>query len=186
MAGVEMKGKLYLVIGGNRSGKSEFAEKLASNIGGRVTYIATASPGDKEMEERIRLHRGRRPERWETVEETTEINKYLQMGKQGDVYLIDCLTIWITNLLINKKKQNEMYFDDHKKKEILVRVENLAGMVEKGINVIVVSSEVGLGIVPDNPLGRTFRDLTGTANQILAKAADKAYLVVAGIPLELK
>jgi len=183
---IHVRGKLFLVLGGTRSGKSEFAEKIAGQLGQRVVYLATAAAEDDEMAERIKLHRKRRPKNWETVEEPREILKVLQKSRAGDVFLLDCLTFWIANLLAENDLKNgrKKLADD--RSHIIDRVNDLAGVVEKGVNMVVVSSEVGLGLVPENPLGRKFRDLTGKANQILAKKADKVFFTIAGIPVELK
>lgn len=175
-----------LVLGGARSGKSEFAEKIAERTGKRMTYIATAAIRDEEMAERVKLHQKRRPNSWITVEEEKDILGVLSRGGKGDVFLLDCATVWLTNLLL---EQHHTETDDERNKKearILEQVAGLAETVENGLDLIVVSSEVGLGIVPEHPLGRTFRDLAGKANQVLASKADSVYLVVAGIPLVIK
>lgn len=181
-----MKGKFVLVLGGTRSGKSEFAEKIADKLGKRVIYVATATPGDKEMDERIFLHRKRRPDTWETVEETIEVLDLLRRGEPGDVFLLDCLSLWITNLLLDGEQVEQTKASAEKELFIMDNVRKLADTVKKGVHLVVVSSEVGLGLVPDNPLGRMFRDFAGKANQVLAESADKVYFIIAGIPLELK
>lgn len=179
-----MKGKLTLVLGGSRSGKSEFAEKMAERSGKNVIYIATAAVRDEEMAERVKLHRKRRPENWVTVEEEIDVLGVLSRGGKGDVFLLDCATIWLTNLLFNEQHSgNER---DGNGTRVLEEVARLTETVDKGLDLIVVSNEVGLGIVPEHPLGRLFRDLAGRANQVMAAKADSVYLVVAGIPVEIK
>lgn len=179
-----MRGKLTLVLGGARSGKSEFAEKMAERSGKNIIYIATAAVRDEEMAERVKLHRKRRPENWVTVEEEIDVLGVLSRGGKGDVFLLDCATIWLTNLLLNEQHSgNER---DRNGTRVLEEVARLTETVDKGLDLIVVSNEVGLGVVPEHPLGRLFRDLAGRANQVMAAKADNVYLVVAGIPMEIK
>lgn len=175
-----------LVLGGARSGKSEFAEKIAERTGKRMTYIATAAIRDEEMAERVKLHQKRRPNSWITVEEEKDILGVLDRGGKADVFLLDCATVWLTNLLLEQQHTETDAALDKKEALILELVAGLAQTVENGLDLIVVSNEVGLGIVPEHPLGRTFRDLAGKANQVLASKADSVYLVVAGIPLVIK
>lgn len=180
-----MKGKLILVLGGSRSGKSEFAEKIAADTNKRVAYIATASICDEEMAKRVKLHQERRPGNWVTVEEEIDVPGVLGKYGQGDVLLLDCVTVWITNLLINQQsdqKTTSIKIERH----ILAQAARIAEAVEYGADLIVVSSEVGLGLIPEYPLGRIFRDLAGKVNQLLAAKADSVFLLVAGIPMEIK
>lgn len=179
-----MKGKLTLVLGGSRSGKSEFAEKMAERSGKNLIYIATAAVRDEEMAERVKLHRKRRPEKWITVEEEIDVLGVLSRGGKGDVFLLDCATIWLTNLLFNDQHSGQER--DRNGTRVLEEVARLTETVDKGLDLIVVSNEVGLGVVPEHPLGRLFRDLAGRANQVMAAKADSVYLVVAGIPMEIK
>lgn len=177
-----MKGKLILVLGGARSGKSELAERIASQLGETVQYIATAKVQDAEMADRINLHQARRPASWLTIEEPINILEVLHNGKQGDVFLVDCATLWLTNLLLTENVPScEVTFD-----YILEQAEAVAETVNQGHHLIIVSSEVGLGLIPEYPLSRTFRDLSGKVNQILAAKADQVYLTIAGLPLEIK
>lgn len=179
-----MKGKLVLVLGGSRSGKSEFAESIAGQMGGAVTYIATAAAGDREMADRVKLHRARRPRDWGTVEEEKDVSRVVSDGREGDVFLLDCVTVWITNLILDNQLSGQAF--DEKEKYVMGRVFQLADAVENGAHLILVSNEVGLGLVPEYPLGRLFRDLAGKVNQVLAAKADQVYFVVAGLPLEIK
>jgi adenosylcobinamide kinase/adenosylcobinamide-phosphate guanylyltransferase len=183
---VNMKGKFVLVLGGSRSGKSEFAEKIAGDSGKRVVYIATAAICDEEMAQRVRLHQERRPDNWVTVEEEKDIPGVLGKYGQGDALLLDCATVWITNLLLDQQ-HSELKTDTLKKEQhILEQFARLAEIVENGADLIVVTSEVGLGLIPEYPLGRVFRDLAGKANQMLAARADSVFLLVAGIPFKIK
>ncbi len=181
-----MKGQLILVLGGSRSGKSEFAEKVAGRLGGRVIYIATAAVRDEEMAERVKLHRTRRPPSWETVEEEKNVLDILDTGREGDIFLLDCATFWITNLLLDEDLPRPGSGPAEKEAYIMGQVLRLADTVKKGIHLIIVSNEVGLGLVPEYPLGRAFRDLAGKVNQVLAAEAEQVYFTIAGLPLEIK
>jgi len=181
-----MKGKLILVLGGSRSGKSEFAEKIAGRLGERVVYIATAAVLDGEMAERVRLHRIRRPQLWETVEEEKDILSVLKKGRQGDVFILDCITIWLTNLLLDKNVSSPRVNPAEKMDYILEQAVRLTSTVETGLHLIAVANEVGQGLVPESSLGRVFRDLAGKVNQVFAAKADQVFLTIAGIPVEIK
>lgn len=181
-----MKGKLFLVLGGARSGKSELAEKIASQLGGSVKYIATATVKDPEMAQRVNLHKLRRPTSWLTIEEPVNILGVLKNGEQGDVFLLDCATLWLTNLLLAENLPHCEATTTEKQDYILEQAEAAADTVNLGHHLIIVSSEVGLGLIPEYPLSRTFRDLAGKVNQALAIKADQVYLTIAGLPLEIK
>lgn len=172
--------KLIFVTGGARSGKSAFALELANSIGGEKCYLATAQALDSEMEDRIAKHKAERGDDWDCVEEPLEMAKKIaELKGRYDLILFDCLTLWVSNMMLSDQKPE----DRGQKTE----VENLIDACKaSGSTVIVVSNEVGLGIVPENALARRFRDLAGTANQLFAKAADEAYFVVSGIPMRLK
>jgi adenosylcobinamide kinase/adenosylcobinamide-phosphate guanylyltransferase len=165
-----------LVLGGARSGKTGFAERLAMRAGRRPAYLATADALDAEMRERVTTHQQQRSGRFSTIEEPVELSAAIaRAARQHDAILVDCLTLWITNLLGAGA-------------DVAVAVEELAvtlGEIDMA-TVILVSNEVGLGIVPDNPLARTFRDLSGAAHQRLAEICDEVHFVVAGLPLTLK
>ena len=165
-----------LVLGGARSGKTGFAERLAMRNGHKPVYLATAAALDGEMRDRVRTHQAQRAGRFLTVEEPIELaGAILTAAKANDVILVDCLTLWITNLLGDNM-------------DVAQAVEELAGTLSdlKAARVILVSNEVGLGIVPDNPLARSFRDLAGSAHQRLAEICDDVYFVIAGLPMTLK
>ena len=176
---VHMTTNLILVTGGTRSGKSSFAQNLAEAEEGRKVFIATAEPLDQEMKKRIALHKNKRPAGWSTVEEPIHLAKTLK--KCGDAYevlLIDCLTLWISNLLVNKSMDE---------KAILKKISALVTSCrEVHARVIMVTNELGMGIVPSNPLSRLYRDLVGEANQQVASEADEVYFLVSGIPMKLK
>jgi len=183
-----LKGRFILILGGARSGKSRLAEEMAARLGDKVIYIATAAVMDEEMAERVQKHRLRRPEQWETVEETKAITELInRRAEAGITFLVDCITIWLTNLLLNQNFPEPVVSGIGKEAVILGEVERLAMLArETPAHVIAVSNEVGLGLVPEYPLGRAFRDLAGQANQILAHYADAVYFTVAGLPLQIK
>jgi adenosylcobinamide kinase/adenosylcobinamide-phosphate guanylyltransferase len=167
--------RLTLVLGGARSGKSRHAEQLVTNFAPPWIYVATAEARDEEMRARIDAHRQRRSEEWQTLEAPLELAAILaRVGGTSRPVLVDCLTLWLSNaLLAGRNVESEC--------ERLTRA--LRGA--KG-PVVVVSNEVGLGIVPDTPLGRVFRDAQGLLNQRVAAAADHVVLMTAGLPLTLK
>lgn len=174
-----MTQKLILVLGGARAGKSTFALRLANEYGGEegsVCFIATAQALDDEMAERIARHRGERPAHWTTIEEPYQLDNALLKATDSNVVIVDCLTLFVSNWLLRS--------EEHKLQEIAERF--LVNIRSQNQTVICVSNEVGLGIVPETPLGRTFRDLLGRVNQQFAAAADEVYLLVAGLPLRLK
>ncbi|ACV63846.1 Adenosylcobinamide-phosphateguanylyltransferase [Desulfofarcimen acetoxidans DSM 771] len=182
-----MQGKLILVTGGSRSGKSSVAEHLAKKIGGSVVYIASAAALDEEMLRRVAKHRSARPAHWQTIEETHDIPRVLRhAGQSAEVILLDCLTLWISNLLLDDSLMGGKS-DEEKEACIINRVDELVqAALSVPAHVLVVSSEVGQGIVPEYPISRLYRDIVGLANQKLAFHADEVYLTVAGIPVELK
>ncbi len=161
-----------LILGGARSGKSRFAEKLAH---GTKHYIATAQAFDDEMKERIAAHKKQRGENWVTHEVPFDlVNQLRKLDDPKHFILVDCLTLWLSNLLLNDADCAEMIYD------------LAAHLKETKAHVILVSNEVGLGIVPDNKLGRAFRDIQGIANQGVAAIADHVVFMVAGLPMVLK
>ena len=171
-----MKGKIVFVIGGAKSGKSSFALDRAQSLSGRKAYIATAEPLDDEMKERIEKHKRQRGEDWDTFEEPLHIDLVLKkMSDDYSVVIIDCLTLWLSNLLLGKENS------EAKMNDLVSSLKNCSGQT-----IFVVSNEVGMGIVPDNALSRMFRDLAGTVNQKMAELADEVYLVTAGIPIRIK
>ncbi len=177
--------KLIFITGGARSGKSNFAEKMAVDSGKSVAYLATAQPLDEEMAFRIEKHREKRLNTWETYEEPIKVRELVsRLGLEKDTILIDCLTLLTSNLLLRKEEKLE---DPEWQEEILLEIEKLAEISFRvPAQVIIVSNEVGMGLVPDNTLGRVYRDILGRANSIIADKADEVFLMVSGIPLKIK
>jgi adenosylcobinamide kinase/adenosylcobinamide-phosphate guanylyltransferase len=172
-------GDFCLISGGSRSGKSDFALRLATGVRGGRIFAATARATDPEMKERIERHRLERGNDWETLEEPVELVSLVRgVPPSIELLLIDCVTVWITNLLIEKGWPDA---------RILEETEGLMTALSTApMRSIAVTNEVGYGIVPESPLGRRFRDLAGAVNRRLAERADKVYLVSMGIPVLLK
>ncbi|ATW28119.1 bifunctional adenosylcobinamide kinase/adenosylcobinamide-phosphate guanylyltransferase [Candidatus Formimonas warabiya] len=185
-------GKSILVTGGARSGKSKFAEKLVKDLAGPVLYVATAQVFDEEMKLRVEKHRQSRPADWATVEAYRGLGKIV--ADQGDRYqgiLIDCITIMVTNLLFDLPEIQQEDFSRNSIEQAETRILEEAGRLAQGIasspaTIVMVTNELGSGIVPEYPLSRIFRDIAGRVNQYLAEKADEAYFVVSGIPIKLK
>jgi adenosylcobinamide kinase/adenosylcobinamide-phosphate guanylyltransferase len=176
---------LIYVTGGVRSGKSEFAEKLASSFNEPVLYVAFGVNTDGEMEERIKRHQQRRPHDWGLVEKPYELAASCEEYQNFDVVLVDCFSTWLTNRIIHLPDK-ELLKGKHRK-EIIAEVEAWLFQLKKmSRQIIVVSGEVGLGGVAMSPLGRFFQDMLGECNQLIAKAADEAYAVLSGLPVRLK
>lgn len=183
--------ELILITGGARSGKSSFAELLAAHPGLPVVYIATAQVYDGEMALRVKKHREQRPSDWSLVEEPLAISSVLEHYRnERVVLLLDCVTLWLTNLLLSEyseESSEDPFAQDEKEQIILDQVRRIAHLAQDIVpQVIMVTNEVGQGIVPDNPLSRAYRDLAGRANQLLGRTASKVYSVVAGYPVEIK
>ena len=176
-----MSKRLTLILGGARAGKSTYAQRLAGS-GERVLFLATAEAGDREMAARIEAHRESRPAEWDTLEEPLDLVGALATVADGhDTVLLDCLTLWVSNLLLQGGETESAGAD------IPGETRRLLGAYERGTaSWIVVSNEVGLGVVPPSALGRAYADELGRANQIVAAAAADVYFVVAGLPLNLK
>lgn len=168
---------LIYVTGGARSGKSRLAERRAGELagGGQVTYLATAQAFDAEMTERIGRHQADRPAGWPTLEEPLNVAAVLE-GLQG-VVLLDCLSLWVSNLMLRGDSDEAIVQAAHD----LMRVQR-----QRAGSLVVVSNEVGLGIVPDNALARRYRDTLGWVNQVVAEASSEAWLAVSGLPMRLK
>jgi adenosylcobinamide kinase/adenosylcobinamide-phosphate guanylyltransferase len=173
-----MTNKIYFVTGGARSGKSAFAEKLASGLTGRRAYLATAQALDPEMAARIEKHRKDRGSVWDTYEEPLAVTELLKkLSGRYDVVLLDCLTLWLSNVMAHTDGDGAV---SARADELVAAIQGFGGAC------IVVSNEVGLGIVPDNPLARKFRDFAGMLNQKVAHTADEVYFTAAGIPMKIK
>jgi len=185
-------GKLILVLGGARSGKSTYAQKLAGEIttgSDRVAYLATGVACDDEMRARVDQHRRSRPPAWATIEAPTEVAQAIERaGEEYAVMIVDCLTTLMTNWLAERGQLEDPTGDMAElEKGVLGRVEDLIHAArEARATVIVVSNEVGLGVVPTFKAGRVFRDLAGLANQFIAREADEVYVMWAGIPQKIK
>nr|BBH85944.1 adenosylcobinamide kinase/adenosylcobinamide phosphate guanyltransferase [Thermosporothrix sp. COM3] len=185
--------RLILVLGGARSGKSSYAELLAARSGCPVAYIATATADDNEMSERIRRHQDARPAEWVTIEEPYDLEAAFRRGcERADVVLLDCVTLWVSNWLLRdgrlvegEQATAEALFNT----EIVQQVDKLLrafAEADESKRLILVSNEVGLGLVPPYPIGRVYRDTLGRVNMRLARAADAVYLLVAGLPLDVR
>ncbi len=175
------KSEIILILGGARSGKSTLAEKLArTRAGDSVLYMATAQALDDEMRKRIAMHRAARPPAWQTLEAPRNLPEAIaQLETTPRLILLDCLTVWVTNeLLANERELG---------KRLLCQLDLLTDWVRlHDLDLVIVSNEVGLGIVPDNKLSRDFRDMLGKVNAYVAQRADKVYWMAAGLPIELK
>ncbi len=171
-------GNLIFITGGVRSGKSDFAVTRAAAAGDQVCFIATCQPLDDEMEHRVRKHRENRPSSWQTIEEQLDIAAALGKVSAGTkAVIIDCLTLLVSNMTFAQLSDDDI---EHRIGLMLKAIENVP------FEVIVVTNELGWGIVPENELARRFRDTAGRVNQMAARAAREAYLMVAGIPVQLK
>jgi adenosyl cobinamide kinase/adenosyl cobinamide phosphate guanylyltransferase len=177
--------RLTLLLGGARGGKSAYALRLAhesERVSGReVCFIATAQGLDEDMTARIARHRTERPVHWRTIEEPCQIDEALRQADGAGIVVVDCLTLFVSNWLMRYEDEREC---EHFVRRVTRNFMELARTREQTI--ICVSNEVGLGVVPEARLGRTFRDLLGRVNQDFAAAADEVYLLVAGLPLKLK
>lgn len=170
--------RLTFILGGARSGKSNYAVSVAKSAGKKIIFIATCISRDSEMKNRIKLHKRSRPSAWKVIEEGINIDSVLKRIKTGcDAILIDCIGLFISNLMAAKTNDRTI---ERKVRQVIKQIKKLT------ISVIVVSNEVGMGIVPDNPAARRFRDLLGRANQIFAQNADKVIMMHAGIPTIIK
>lgn len=192
------KKRLILILGGARSGKSSYAEMLATRMarGASVVYVATATPGDDEMRERIVRHQASRPAEWRTIEEPTDPATALAgitPLAAGTVVLLDCLTLLVANVLLTEP--SPIFDEDHVETQSLAAaearvstaIERLLTFYHEGErSLILVSNEVGMGVVPPYSLGRVYRDILGRVNSRVAAVADAAILIVAGLPIELK
>ena len=174
--------RVVLLLGGARAGKSQLAEKLARQWGRRVLYVATAQPGDEEMRQRVEMHRARRPAHWRTLEEPLNVADAVAPHLSSvDTVLLDCMTLWASNILLAEENAARA------EERLMGEIERLVERCRQGnVTLLVVSNEVGQGVVPAYPLGRQFRDVLGRANQLLARSADAVLYCIAGIPIELK
>jgi adenosylcobinamide kinase/adenosylcobinamide-phosphate guanylyltransferase len=190
-------GKLTLILGGARSGKSTFAEQRAKELGGdSVLYVATSETKDEEMQARVTKHRAGRPSAWRTLETPRNVARALRHQKSTEkVILLDCMTFLVANHLMDAAAPTDDPFDDPSanpfdpqiEADVVTEVDALVEYVQQSnAELLVVSNEVGLGVVPPYELGRAYRDILGRANQILAYHANEVQLLVAGIPMKVK
>ncbi len=184
-------GKLILITGGARSGKSTYAEEIAFSLGEKILYIATAIACDDEMKERVRRHKLRRPDSWVTLEGFRSFDKSLPPVVEGrDAVLLDCITNMVSNIMLQKAMDwDSLSTEDviEAEKDVDTEVDKLLDVIGKTeLTFILVTNELGMGVVPPSALGRAVRDIAGRTNQKLARAADEVYLCVSGIPVRIK
>ena len=172
---------IELVIGGARSGKSAYAEKRANESGKKVIYIATAEAGDSEMQTRIDQHRQNRPQQWQTVEEPIKLADVIQQNSGSELcLLVDCLTLWLTNILFDKQGEIQQTVFEKETSALYNSLSNYSGQI------ILVTNEVGLGIVAIDRMTRRFVDEAGLLHQKIAAISNKVVLITAGLPQVLK
>jgi adenosylcobinamide kinase/adenosylcobinamide-phosphate guanylyltransferase len=187
-------GEITFITGGARSGKSRFAESLAARSEGRVVYLATLQPLDEEMASRVHSHRAARPPSWVTVEEPLRLTEALSRQPAFAVCLLDSLTLWVSNLILESRPSSDAAAGPLSEEagkaiagNVLARARALLEWQSaQPSSLIVVTDEVGSGLVPEYPLGRLYRDVLGEANQLVAGAADSAYLCVAGHAIDIR
>lgn len=176
--------KLTFIMGGARSGKSRYAQQMAEESGKTVLFVATATAGDEEMAARIRTHRASRPAGWQTLEAPLHVGQAIRQAPQTGLILVDCLTLLASNVLMELPESTQ---EAEYEAALMVEIDDLIGAYwESAAEWVVISNEVGLGLVPPYPMGRMYRDALGKANQRLAQEAGVVYFMVAGIPLAVK
>ncbi len=183
--------KIILVTGGARSGKSNFAESLCINQNNRTAYIATSVAFDEEMKNRVKKHQESRPKEWKTYEIYKDIYSIVEtLDKNHDTVIMDCVTLMVNNLMftygidVDKATSEEL---DELENYIREQIEKLLEAVKKtNLYFVIVSNEIGMGIVPENKLARIYGDFVGRANQLISKYSDEVYFVVSGIPMKVK
>ena len=171
-------GKITFILGGARSGKSRYALEIAKDNGGRIAFIATCEPKDREMKKRAILHKETRPAHWKTFEEPLDPDLLLKkIDSKFDLVIIDCLTLLVSNLMFARFNESA----------VINKVNKMLGVLKKNMSEsIIVSNEVGLGIVPENKLGRSFRDTAGRVNQTVANKSNEVFFMISGIPWRVK
>jgi len=181
--------KTVLITGGARSGKSHFAQRMAADSGKSVLFVATAQAGDDEMRRRIEAHRNSRPAGWRTLEAPLDVGVRIQSeAGPSHLVLVDCITLLVNNAIGKFLSPDGTDIDEPSAEEAAMKeIEALIRCTQNSVaDFILVTNEVGLGLVPDNKLGRVYRDLLGKANQVLAGIADEVYFMVSGLPLRVK
>ena len=187
-----MTGKCILILGGARSGKSKLAQEMAQQLGEKVLFVATGAPLDEEMRLRIEEHKRKRPQGWRVLEAGVDVgDKAMMEIGDAEVVVVDCITLLVSNVMLSAGHEDSVEPDqiDYASAEgkVLSEVQGLIRCINSAEAVfIIVSNEVGMGLVPDHRSGRIYRDLLGKANQLLAQQADDVYLMVAGLPWQLK
>jgi adenosylcobinamide kinase/adenosylcobinamide-phosphate guanylyltransferase len=178
-------GRLTFILGGARSGKSTFAQQLALERGQNVVYIATAQAGDSEMKARITTHKTNRPVHWRTLEITHQLAASLTpFPKHTHIFLLDCLTMLVSNIILQGSISDEEPDEKMVSQSVDEEISTLLAVIQKNqADWIIVSNEVGMGLVPPYPLGRLYRDLLGKANQQIATVAHEIYLMMAGMAI---
>jgi len=187
--GCRLSRRCVLIIGGAGSGKSHFAQELALKLGGPVFFVATAVAGDEEMRQRIEEHKRTRSAAWSTLEVTTQVGSQIEQKIGGaKVVIVDCITLLVNNILGQHSDQTGEQSDAPLiEKRLIAEVGELIECINRvDASFIIVTNEVGLGLVPANRVGRLYRDLLAKANQMMAQAADEVYLMVAGLPVQIK
>jgi len=183
--------KIITVTGGARSGKSSFGEKFLRESPGRKGYIATATPFDDGMKDRIKKHQNSRPKKWKTFELPREIStRIYEISKECDIAILDCITVFSSNILFEKEYDWEKISYEKialLEKKIIKEIQEIIENAKKyDLDLVIITNEVGSGIVPGNRLSRVYRDIAGRINQNLSKLSDEVYVTISGIPLKLK
>ena len=183
-----MAKECILILGGARSGKSRFAKELASDFGDRVLFAATAEALDEEMKQRIEEHKRERPAHWRSLEVPTGIGKRIrEESSNTQVVIVDCLTLLVSNVMGQCYDDPEQMNAELVQEQLTTEIDELTECIDSSAaTFILVSNEVGMGLVPENRLGRLYRDLLGKTNQIFAQRADRVYFMLSGIPFSLK
>ena len=187
--GHKLSKRCVLIIGGAGSGKSHFAQELAPKFGETVLFVARAVAGDDEMRQRIEEHKRKRTAAWSTLEVTLHLGSQIEQKIGGaQVVIVDCITLLVNNIFSQHSDQTGEQLDATLiERQLIAGVSELVECIGRvNANFIIVTNEVGLGLVPANRMGRLYRDLLAKANQMLAQAADEVYIMVAGLPLPIK
>ncbi len=181
-------GKIVLVTGGARSGKSQYVMDITAKTGQRVLFVATAEAGDAEMQARIAAHKKSRPASWRTLETRSDIgNRIRENIGDAQIVIIDCITLLANNILMDGVSGSGKFSETKVEKKLNKEIESLLACISRlKAEFYIVTNEVGLGIVPEHPMGRLYRDLLGKVNQKLAEPAGEVYFMVAGLPLKVK
>jgi adenosylcobinamide kinase/adenosylcobinamide-phosphate guanylyltransferase len=187
-----MARRCILILGGARSGKSRLAQEMAQRLGEKVLFVATGAPLDEEMSSRIEEHKKKRPRSWRTLEAGIGVGeKIMEQVRDAEVVIVDCVTLLVSNVLLSGEEEGKAEAEqiDYASAEgrVVAEIDGLISCIKSTrATFIIVSNEVGMGVVPVYETGRVYRDLLGRANQLLAQQADDVYLMVAGIPWRLK